>query len=176
MRLTQTLRQAFVNAVMQDVPMTDYVELIRARALEVVRPLADPRVLELWDDPKTRGLVAYRAVHPGGVHVAIPPLTEEAERALGKSSYRGEEISDDVLRKLCLERQVQDEAQASLRRKLQGVVDGCNTGKQLREALPEFAKYLPEPSLVTKNLPALANVVADFAAAGWPKGKEPVAA
>ena len=37
------------------------------------------------------------------------------------------------------------------------------------EAFPEFEKYLPSEAQPTKNLPALANVVADLSKLGWPK-------
>jgi hypothetical protein len=38
--------------------------------------------------------------------------------------------------------------------------------------LPEFEKYFPaEDAPISKNLPALANMVADLTKLGWPKGK-----
>ena len=64
-----------------------------------------------------------------------------------------------------------DELESTIR----GIVGGCSTLKQLREALPEFAKYMPtEQEPLSKCLPALANVVADFQAAGFkfPKNNE----
>lgn len=39
--------------------------------------------------------------------------------------------------------------------------------KYIREAF--ISSVMNEP---TKNLPAIANVMADFIVAGWPKGKE----
>jgi hypothetical protein len=54
---------------------------------------------------------------------------------------------------------------------LKTVAFTCNTTVQLAEALPEFAKYLPKASAPTSNLPATDNLVKDFMAAGWPKGK-----
>ena len=54
---------------------------------------------------------------------------------------------------------------------------GASTRKGLADALPEFEKYLPadEPAAV-RSLPVVANVVADFVKAGWPKGKQPARA
>ena len=61
----------------------------------------------------------------------------------------------------------QEASREELELKLKGVVNGCNTLKQLKEALPEFEKYMPaESEPPSKNLPALANIVADFQAAG----------
>jgi len=54
--------------------------------------------------------------------------------------------------------------------KLKGIIDGCTTLKQLKTLLPEFEKYMPTEIAPTKNLPAVANVVADLTKLGWPKG------
>lgn len=43
------------------------------------------------------------------------------------------------------------------------------TVKQLREAYPDLAKYMPTTSVVVNNrqLPVLTNVTEDLRAAGW---------
>ena len=56
--------------------------------------------------------------------------------------------------------------------KLKGIIDGCTTLKQLKTLLPEFEKDLPTEEAPTKNLPAVANVVADLTKLGWPKGTQ----
>ena len=53
--------------------------------------------------------------------------------------------------------------------KLKSIIDGCTTLKQLKTLLPEFEKYMPTEEAPTKNLPAVANVVADLTKLGWPK-------
>jgi hypothetical protein len=63
-----------------------------------------------------------------------------------------------------------------LQNKLEGAVIAYTTRKQLAAALPEFEKYLPPEEAKGSNLPALANVVTDFIAAGWPAGKANAAA
>lgn len=71
-----------------------------------------------------------------------------------------------------------DEALAQKRRrkdleaKLSAAAESCTTRKALADLLPEFAKYLPEDEAAAcKTLPAVANIVADFTKAGWPKAK-----
>jgi hypothetical protein len=61
-------------------------------------------------------------------------------------------------------------ARRELENKLHAVVAGCNTRKQLVEALPEFEKYAPQEPTKLAGLPAVSGVVADLVAAGWPKG------
>ena len=48
----------------------------------------------------------------------------------------------------------------------------CTTRKALANLLPEFEQYLPEDTpAAIRSLPAIANIVADFSKAGWPKDK-----
>ena len=48
-------------------------------------------------------------------------------------------------------------------------MSGMTAWRWNRGDLPEFAKYLPKAVAKTDNLPAVANLVADFVKAGWPK-------
>lgn len=67
----------------------------------------------------------------------------------------------------------QKKKRQELESRLRSVAYSCSTLKQLNAALPEFEKYMPsDKEALAQNLPALANVVADFIAAGWPKDKE----
>ena len=63
-------------------------------------------------------------------------------------------------------------AREELRHKLEGIVEGCSTTKQLLALAPEFEKYIPQEAAPSKNLPAVANVVADLTKMGWPKKGE----
>ena len=54
--------------------------------------------------------------------------------------------------------------------KLSAIVNGCTTLAQLKKLLPEFISYFPTEAEPTKNLPAVANMVADLSKLGWPKG------
>jgi hypothetical protein len=61
----------------------------------------------------------------------------------------------------------------SLEYRLKAVAEGASTRKALVAALPEFEKYLPsEVEAPVRSLPAIANVVAEFTKAGWPKGEK----
>lgn len=70
----------------------------------------------------------------------------------------------------------QDQDRVTLSRHIEAAIGGCRTLKQAHERLPEFAKYLPAAEVKTPMLPAIANLAAELVKAGWPKGKEPVAA
>lgn len=168
MRLTNTMRDAFVRAAMHDVPRTDYDEL----AQKYVRKyFAD---LFAKDFP---GIDMKVVADKGWLHktsVSLPG-TLKSPYLHAVNDYRvleGDKKAWAHLEDLSGKKKSQDDTRDSLRQKLNSVAYACNTRAQLLEALPEFEKYLPADDVkAIRTLPALANVVADFTKAGWPKGK-----
>lgn len=61
------------------------------------------------------------------------------------------------------------EAKMKAKASLEAVVKGVTTLKQLKEALPELEKYMPQESVATANLPATL-AVAELVKAGWKGG------
>jgi hypothetical protein len=174
MRLTNTLRQAFVKAVMQDVPKIDDQEQIRSLIQKAVKEALPAKVAAVWNDPQLRAYITtgslsckwgtsaenvYMSIElPSTRHysyegVDVPVKVVEEANALGVAWYRQIAVRDVLEKKLT-------QAAASVM-----------TRKALAELLPEFEKYLPadEANAQKTNLPALANVVSDFVKAGWPK-------
>jgi hypothetical protein len=68
-------------------------------------------------------------------------------------------------------RDTQAAEREALQNKLTQTIHSINTVKQAHDLMPEFAKYLPEVVEKTKQLPAVANLVADLNKAGWPPKK-----
>lgn len=169
MKLTKTLREAFVRAAMNDVPQTDYDEQAQKLVNEAAQKLftdtfpgADHKALtdggwlnQSWfGTPRgLRNCYAYAPDYCPQLHT--PELTQK-------------------LTELSAAAMEQEKQRDELEEKLNAVAYSVTTREALAKALPEFEKYLPEaPDAVAKNLPAVANLVADFTKAGWPKGKEP---
>ena len=162
MRLTNTMRTAFVRAAMQDVPQVDYTEQIRSAAIDYAVAKMPPKIRAIWNDKELRGYIKIEHNTVGGVAVAMP----------------GDYVTYEELYTACKSVIAQHKAQRTerdnLTTKLTGVANSCATRKALADALPEFAKYLPpEETPINRSMPALANVVADFMKAGWPKGHKP---
>jgi hypothetical protein len=87
-------------------------------------------------------------------------------------SYRTEFIVGDAdVNKAMIPFKAQKEAKDDAHRKLSAAINGCNTLAQLKKLLPEFISYFPSETEPTKNLPAVANMVADLSKLGWPKKK-----
>ena len=79
------------------------------------------------------------------------------------------DAAKDTLEKLVQPYKDADAAYSKAEASLTNAIKGCRTLAQLKKIFPEFEKYLPTEQQPTKNLPALANVVADLAKLGWPK-------
>ena len=163
MRLTQDHKHTFVRAVMADVPKTDYKTQIAKR----LYPTIEGRIPKIVMQAYKKHPEFFQKLHvyigapmkcyvyldlPKYDHYSTVDLTEK-EQAL---------IADLI--QAAIE---QDDRLDSLKSSLNSSIRYCKTLKQLKEALPEFEKYMPEENQpASQNLPALANIVADFKAAG----------
>ena len=122
-----------------------------------------------WLNPLLRCYFDMRSLHVHDdfyVHIPAPLYTYSGDDDPTHPSYR----IKGALRPLAEQRAEARRARRELKDKLHVVVAGCNTRKQLVEALPEFEKYAPQETAKLAGLPAVSGVVADLVAAGWPKG------
>lgn len=166
MRLTNSIRDAYIQAVMDDVPSKDYTEDIRKATMQAAIDALPPKVRAVWDDQETRVWVPSQYCHDGRQSYQIP----------GLYNARNKVIEAPQVAALVAARKAQDAAREALKSKLKGVAYACTTRKALADALPEFLQYLPPEVSPSTNLPALANVVTEFTRAGWPKSKKAVPA
>ena len=169
MKLTNYLRNAFVSAVMQDVPIKDFDGQIDKVRVEAVAKELPEKLRAARLDPLLRCYfeTRYLYVHDDFyVRVPSPLDTYSSDDGPTHPSYR----IKDALRPLAEQKAEARRARRELEDKLHVVVAGCNTRKQLVEALLEFEKYAPQEPAKLAGLPAVSGVVADLVAAGWPKG------
>lgn len=156
MRLTNNLKNAIVRAIMQDVPKPkkeNRHRTVQATLVKAMSPacrkvyLANPSIFKTtWTGDTT---------YDGLIYSTRDVVMGDAPK--------------DVLQKLLKPYEQEDEAYRKAQQNLSIAVEGCTTLKQLKEAFPEFEKYLPTEQQPTKNLPALANVVSDLVKLGWAK-------
>lgn len=169
MKLTNIIRASFVRAAMQDVPHVDYDEKIRKAAEKAVVEALPKIIRDAWMNAATKPYVeaAHRAF--GNVTVYVPGRQRYGEPAMPAISTANQAAIDELLRA----REQQNKTRRDLESKLHGAAAAVTTRKALAEMLPEFEKYLPaDDAAACKTLPAVQNIVADFAKAGWPKGKK----
>ena len=166
MRLSTSMRQAFIRAVMDDVPFVDYDEQLRQLAQKTVdsyRPAALVRALDL--DPSIQDWLNrdYQYIHKYQKSFCLVGSMQSLDRLNADKDFTLAAVN---LRKL---QQAQQEKRSALEAKLKASAQACQTRAQLAKAFPEFEKYLPTEAGNSKCLPALANLMSDFMAAGWPK-------
>ncbi len=153
MKLTNDVRRAFVRAVMQDVPLPDYVKL-KEEAQRALVAAMDKNVRECYKtNPKA--LISQYITHLSD-RTGLTLIVGDVK------NYR--EVVTPFLEP--------DKSRKELYEKLAHVSQACTTVNRLKAALPELAKYLPSESEPTKNLPAVANVVSDLVKLGWKGGKK----
>lgn len=150
MRLNTYQKESIVRAVMADVPVLDD-SIIKDEAQAAIVKAMSPAVRKVYRE------------NPGALR------TENVSDIFDRRNYTlivGDADTKAVLKpwRDAIERRM------AARRSLKSVVNGCTTLKQLKTALPEFVKYMPTEEKPTANLPALANLSADFIRLGWPKG------
>lgn len=167
-RLTKTTRDAFVAAVMADVPSVDYVAKVRKFLEEAIYERLPDKVRHVYDDPLTRPFLKSSSWWIRGLDQSLYLYCHDvlSDGAL-PDDVRGtlQNLVTDFLR--------QKEARKKMRDKLSGLIAGYSTVAAAAKGLPELEKYLPAPEpKKTPNLPAVSNVVADLSKLGWPKGEK----
>ncbi len=168
MRLTNTIRDAFVRAAMADVPKKNFEKDIHNLIKEDAKKLLPPKVLELVEDPKMREFIRGHSHYIRGYNINNVWI-------YGSTYERSPKVNAKVEALLC-EAEEQSTRMSNLEAKLKAAAYAVTTRKALVDMLPEFEKYLPEDEAkAVRTLPAVANIVADFTKAGWPKDQKKAA-
>lgn len=163
MRLTNTIRDAFIRAVMQNVPSVDYDAQVTKLVQADIRAQLPAKVREIADDPELRHYLNRETIFTtsGFNNVTV----------YSNGSARLTDAAKAEINALTLKHRAQSSTRDSLKSRLHACAYGVSTRKALAEMLPEFERYLPadEPAAM-RSLPVVANVINEFKAAGW---KEP---
>lgn len=165
MKLTHTIRKAFVDSVMNDTPYIDYNAQIRDALMAAAVRALPSTVRTVWEDSSTRSYIETLHDYAYGVSILAPTLQYSGVKELLTEDERRH------LRELELLGDEQTKTRDDLHAQLTAVANSVTTRKALAEALPEFAKYLPAEDGKNAYPVAVANVVTAFMKAGWPKGK-----
>jgi hypothetical protein len=153
MKLTKLHKEAIVRAIMQDTPPIDKVKRAEDIIAKIVKAMS-PEVRKLYKtkpDALRRTSVAYTNQYFNWHDVIVG------------------DVSNDVIKEITAPYKQEEQERSDMHRKLTHAFSGINTLKQAMTTFPEFKKYYPTEMEPTKNLPALANVMADLSKLGWPK-------
>lgn len=164
MKLTNYIRDAYIQQVMNDVPRERYEEMIDKLILDDAVDQLPTAVKAVWKDPNLQGYIKTQSVYP------VPKAGVVQVPCLNRSDFKLRSVAQQKAEELVKLRDAQVARFNSLRDQLKSIAYGCTTRKALAETLPELEKYIPKEEETSRNLPMVANVVSDFVKAGWPKG------
>jgi hypothetical protein len=154
MKFTKLIKQSIVRAIIQDIPPID----AQARSLAITDAIVKAM------SPEVRKLFK---THPAALRTATVRYSSPF-RTWGHDVTVGD-VTEEKIKEIIKPYETQEEARAQAENKLRHAFEGINTLKQALATFPEFKKYYPTEDEPTKNLPALANVMADLSKLGWPK-------
>lgn len=169
MKLTNSIRDAFIKAAMSDVPKVDY----QAQATELAKDWISSQMAAIFpgvDLTKAEPWLEQKSLYmPGNLKC---PYTFAPDYYHLKTDSKLWAKLVEMEKKL----QDQDRKREALEEQLRGCAYSVTTVKALADLLPEFAHYLPSEATPAKMLPATTGVVSAFHAAGWPKKSQPAQA
>jgi len=154
MKFTKLIKQSIVRAIIQDIPPIDKEARALAINAAIVKAMS-PEVRKLF---KT---------HPTALRTQSVAYTNPF-RQWGNDVTVGD-VTDEKIKEIIKPYEKQEEERRGAETRLSHAFAGINTLKQALATFPEFKKYYPTEAEPTKNLPALANVMADLSKLGWPK-------
>ena len=158
MKITKYDRDAIVRAIMADVPKPDKDKRRNDIQAAIVKAM-NPAVRKVYKD------------FPGALRTSHVGDLVYNDRYDSRYLIVGD-VAEKVLEEILKPYREEDNARHNAQAKLHGAIHSCTTRKALMDRLPEFEKYFPaESAPMSKNLPALANVVSDLSKLGWPKKK-----
>lgn len=164
MKLTNSDREAFIKAVLDDVPQTNYDEEARRK----VQAFAVSRL-----PAELQAVYKQHSAYFETVWFHTPGCLNSVY-AVGHTSWDIKEVDKALwqeLQELSNQKRAQLVTQTELHQQLKAAIYSCSTLKKAKEMLPEFVKYLPEDrnGVVDRSMPIVSNLLTTLTNAGWPK-------
>lgn len=137
MRLIKSDKDAFVRAVMDDVPQIDYDEQMRSKCMAWAISIMPDKVRAVYNEFPQYFETKYVNTPRGclGVHVPVLEYILDLEKLAPDLWAELVEIGTLSIQ--------QSQARYTLESKVRGLIETCSTLKKAQELLPEFVKYLP---------------------------------
>jgi hypothetical protein len=152
MKLTNSMKDSIINAVMGNTPHEYSPDQRDKDALVVCVSKMPEKIRQLWEDKTLRGWV--KVEYCSGFNY-LPT---------------GGKVHDE-LKAILLRHKASEESRKKLRAHVKNVVYQFSTDNQMRAAIPELDAYIPKPPEKTKQLPVVNGLMAELCKAGFPSAK-----
>lgn len=154
MRLDKYTKKAIHRAIMADVPkLFTNDEAAKQEIQEALVKAMSPLARKLYKQNPAALAKRHFSSWDYGFRSSVDLIVGDADSAAVLKPYKDAH-----------------DRRSSVGERIESVIEGCSTLKQLKALLPEFEKYMPSETAPSKNLPAVANIVSDLTKLGWPKG------
>lgn len=163
-RLNDSMRRAFVNAVMQATPQIDYDEQMRVFLQREAISFLPATLSALYPEYGEYFEHTYFSTPGGFANVSV----------VGDANALKERVNTTpqlraMYDAISSQRAAQTEKMQALRQKLRATALNVGTVKSLREAVPELARFVPDDNPEVNRLaPAHTELITDLRAAGLP--------
>ena len=168
MKLTLSMKNQIVSAVMADVPDRDWFKEAKDLVLPAVVAKLPAPIRRIYDDNLLSPYLKHVAVRPRSTHtltVSVPTADTHPVEVL-EGMDAGVRKKFEALGLAMREaRNTRMNMQGELLRSFKMVT----TLKQFEEAFPELKKYLPTPQRPVPNLPATTDLMDNLKKIGWLK-------
>lgn len=162
-KLTKTMRDTFVAAVLKDIDTRLDTDTISKLVMDEAIAALPPAVRKIYQDPATQYYVYLGYAHLSGVRRkdGINAKGHRVSRSLTPSSisvpacrgsYSVSEKTQARITKIlqdCADRMDEKEA---MQERLTAMAGACNNVAELEDMFPLLAKYIPKPVIVPKSM------------------------
>jgi hypothetical protein len=146
-KLTNSIRDAYIEACMSDVPRPDY-KALEKEAQDLLYKAMSPAVRKVFrEEPNA---------------LKYETFSDLADRGYAKliiADVKWSKVPAPVLEKAG--------ARMRVKQQIRTQAYACKTGKQLEEALPQFAHHVPKPDQPTPCLPVPTRFLDDLKMLGF---------
>ncbi len=109
----------------------------------------------------------------GQTHIRLPNH-HSTIRIVVRGALYGADVTEEtrkIVNDLAIKLATQKKTHEELEKKVEATLAAYTTVAKLREACPQFDKYLPNESAINYPMTVTTSPVPALQAAGWPKGK-----
>lgn len=160
MRLTKTIKDEIIDAIMDDVPKVDYDTLIQDTAIKEGLKTVPPEIMRLKDK--------YPEWIKGEKYFYVPNFRSLC--ILHNSDSKSIEITKGIIAPLVKKYNEQIAERKAMQAKLEASFASITTDTKFAELFPDFVKYMPsEAKPATGFAVATTEVLDGLKKLGWPK-------
>lgn len=160
MRLTKTIKDEIIDAIMDDVPKVDYDTLIQDTAIKEGLKTVPPEIMRLKDK--------YPEWIKGEKYFYVPNFRSLC--ILHSSDSKSIETTKDIIAPLVKKYNEQIDERKAMQVKLEASFASITTDTKFAELFPDFVKYMPsEVKPATGFAVATTEVLDGLKKLGWPK-------